>query len=141
MGLPATPCEVECQYWTNQVRPEMLGTERFALAPDRSTSPPQARIKVGERFRVTVGRLDLRPADCTTATDGPLSYRSSDNTVLRSALGNVYEGVAPGTARVIVDVRVPSGRTEPVELTVCSEPSADPVHCPTRVPLLIAVVP
>ena len=54
--------------------------------------------------------------------------------------GIIFEGIAPGTARVIVDMPTPSGGTETVQLTVCSEPGADPYQCPTRVPLDIRVV-
>ena len=140
IGLPATPCEVTCSSWTNQVRPETIGTDRFALAPDWSVSPPQARIGVGQRFRIAVGRLDLRPANCTTwATAGPEIFRSTDESVLRSPIDKVYEGVRPGVAQVVVDVRDPSGRLQPVALTVCSEPTANQITCPTRVPLLIVV--
>jgi hypothetical protein len=141
IGLPAEPCELACASWTNQVRPEAIGTERFALAPDWSASPPQARISVGQRFRVTVGRLNLQPANCTTSREGPVTFRSSDETVLRSPLAEVYEGVGPGVARVIVDVREPSGRMQAVELTVCGDPTANQITCPVRVPLPVAVVP
>ena len=142
-GLPPIPCEVTCTSWTNQVRPYVLGSEFLALAPDWSTSPPRADIKVGQRFRVTVGRLDLRPTDCNRGFDSPqLSYRSTDPAVLLVVDAALFVGVAPGTARVIVDnLKIPSGGTESVELSVCGQANAPEITCPSRLPLVIRVTP
>jgi hypothetical protein len=127
----------------NQVRPQWLGSDRFALAPDWSMSPPMATIEVGQRFRVTVGIVDSRPAGCTYGFQSPqMSYRSTDAAVVAAVGPALFEGVAPGTARVVVDnLTTPSGRTETVELTVCSQASAPEITCPSRVPLVIRVVP
>jgi hypothetical protein len=142
-GLPVSECEVVCSHWTNQVRPYLLGSDFLGLAPDWSLSPPRADVKVAQRFRVTVGRVDLRPADCNHGFDSPqMSYRSTDPTVVAVVGAGLLEGVAPGTASVMVDnMRVPSGGTESVVLTVCSEANAPEVTCPGRVPLVIRVVP
>jgi hypothetical protein len=142
-GLPTTPCEIDCRSWTNQVRPYLLGSDFLALAPDWSVSPPRADIKVGQRFRVTVGRVELSPAACNHGFESPqMSYRSSQPTVVAVVGSGLFEGVGPGTASVIVDnLRVPSGRTENLELTVCSQASAPEITCPSRVPLVIRVVP
>jgi len=139
LGLGTTPCKVPCASWTNQVRPEELGTARFALDPDWSASPPVAEVAVDQIFRVTIGRINTQPSGCNTF-DGGISYRSSDPMVLSTGPPGAYVGAGPGTARVIVDLGAPAGRTEAVELTVCSEPDLSEIHCPTRVPLVIRVV-
>jgi hypothetical protein len=142
-GLPPVPCEVTCTSWTNQVRPSSLGSGLFGLAPDWSMSPPRADIKVGQRFNVTVGRLDTRPADCNRGFDSPqMSGRSTDPAVVAVVGVGLFEGVAPGTARVMLDnLKIPSGGAESVELTVCSQANAPEVTCPSRVGLVIRVVP
>lgn len=142
-GLPAGECEVDCTCWANQVRPYLLGSDFLGLAPDWSMSPPRADIKVGQRFRVTVGRVDLSPADCNSGFDSPqMSYRSTDPAVVLVVGPALLEGVAPGTARVMVDnLKTPSGRAESVELSVCSQADAPEITCPIRIPLSIRVVP
>jgi hypothetical protein len=106
-------------------------------------SPPRADIKVGQRFNVVVGRLDTRPAECNRGFDSPqASGRSTDPAVVAAVSSVTFEGVAPGTARVLLDnLKTPSGGTESVELTVCSQANAPEVTCPTRVGLVIRVVP
>jgi hypothetical protein len=141
-GLPAGTCPVTCASWTNQVRPYLLGSDFLALAPDWSMSPPRADIKVGQRFRVTTAAVDTRPADCNQGLDSPLSYRSTDPAVVAVVGPALFEGATPGTARVIVDnFRTPSGATESVELTVCSQANAPEITCPSRVSLVIRVTP
>jgi hypothetical protein len=142
-GLPAAPCPVTCTSWTNQVRPYLLGPDFLALAPDWSKSPPMADVKVAQRFRVTVGTVDLHPTDCNQGLDSPqLSYRSTDPAVVAVVGPALFEGVAPGTAHVMVDnLKKPSGSSESAELTVCSEANAPEITCPTRVPLVIRVIP
>lgn len=142
-GLPVSECEVACSYWANQVRPYVLGTDFLGLAPDWSLSPPRADVKVGQRFRVTVGRVDLRPADCNSGFDSPqMSYRSTEPAVVAVVGAALFEAVAPGTAGVMVDnLRAPSGGAETVPLTVCTQANAPEITCPTRVPLVIRVVP
>jgi len=138
-GLGETFCPLACVSWTNLVRPGELGTGRFALDPDYTASPPRADIDVGQEFHVRVLGRDLEPSGCNSFLDGLFTYHSTDDAVLAYD-GTVFEGIAPGAARVIVDMPTPSGGTETVQLTVCSEPGADPYHCPTRVPLDIRVV-
>jgi len=144
-GLPANECEIDCSQWVNQVRPFALGTDFLALAPDWSVSPPTADVKVGRRFRITTGVINTSPSGCNHGFDGPQSYRSTEPTVVAVVGPALFEGVAPGTTMVVVDgMRLPSGRTETVHLTVCSQPTptgAAEVTCPTRVPLVIRVVP
>jgi hypothetical protein len=142
-GLPAGSCPVSCTSWTNQVRPYSLGSDSLALAPNWSMSPAMADIRLGQRFRVSVGTVDLRPADCNQGLDSPqLSYRSTNPPVVAVVGPALFEGVASGIAHVMVDnLKVPSGGTESVELTVCSQANAPEITCPTRVPLVIRVVP
>lgn len=142
-GLPAQECEVNCTHWSNQVRPYLLGSDFLGLVPDWSVSPPRADVKVGQRFRVTFGVVDLRPGDCNSGYLSPqMSYRSTAPTVVAVVGAALFEGIAPGTARVAVDnLKAPSGGTETVELTVCSQAGAPETTCPSRVPLVIRVVP
>ena len=139
-GKGATYCDVSCVSWTNLVRPGGLGTGRFDLSPDYSVSPPRAVIAVGQGFHARVLGRDLQPSGCNSFLDGPFTYRSTDDAVL-AYNGTIYEGIEPGTARVIVDMPTPSGGIETVELTVCRQPDDDPYACPDRVPLNIRVVP
>jgi hypothetical protein len=142
-------CPVPCATWTNRVVPQLPWHtgERFRLKPDYSSSPPRAEITVGELFHANVSPHDMQPSGCNKGFDGPYTYRSTDPNVFVAqygvdvyTIGAVYEGVGPGTARVIVDMPTPSGGFETVEMTICSVPDADPSICP-RVPLDIQVVP
>jgi hypothetical protein len=98
---------------------------------------------VGQRFATTVGRINLSPSGCNRGFDSPEStYRSSQPSVVTVAQPGLFDGIAPGTAMIMLDnLRLPSGRTETVQLTVCAEATAPEATCTTRVPLVIRVLP
>lgn len=88
-----------------------------------------------------------QPQGCavTGVPANSFSFRTSDPGVLREdSRGGwtaTFQAVAPGTARVFAEGLPRSGRNDPVELSICIDPSTyDDKNC-ARTPLVILVVP
>jgi hypothetical protein len=135
-----------CRSWSIFVAPGYAGAGEPHLAPDRSTAPAHAPIRVGARLGVGVDFVGLEPPGCT---DGVLtqgaSWRTSNDAILRVAESSAFSArflaVAPGTARVFADgLKQPPGGPRAVELSICVDPAAREKAC-ARAPLEIRVVP
>jgi hypothetical protein len=153
-GLQAPDCT--CTSWTNHVVP----TSDYAaggppvLVPDWSAFPPQASVKIGQRFSVSHAVIQRRPFDCNQGyASGSIVWSSSDPAVLAlegtpagGLADAVFLAVAPGTARVSAgNLAAPGGGVAQAELTTCNRGATgslqDGFICADRVPLPIRVVP
>ncbi len=153
-GLQAPDCT--CTSWTNHVIP----TSDYAaggppvLVPDWSTFPPQASVKVGQRFPVSHAVLERRPFGCNQGyASGSIFWSSGDSSVLAfesAPTGGLadasFVAIAPGTARVTAgNLIAAGGGFVQVELTTCNRGATgslqDGYVCADRVPLPIRVVP
>ena len=149
IGLAPPPCS--CIRWVNYVAPGgccCQGQGCVKLQPDLSTVPARAVVKVGDRFLVGSGNIGT-PAGCNEGNwNNRPTWNSTDSSVIRFesaqpadfSVGQ-FVAVAPGVATVgVEDVLTPSGQTERVRLTACSQQTALG-SCTSRVPLDIVVMP
>lgn len=145
IGLGAPPCD--CESWTWQLRPFATDYHELpVLTPDRSVSPPVADVAVGQRFQVVLAIANESPERCNQGYGSGAVQSTNPPVVAFVGNGNhhswrIFVAVAPGTASLeAVDLRIASGARTSVPLTVCREPDG-PNDCPSRVPLVIRVVP
>lgn len=153
-GLQAPACT--CTSWTNYVIPtsDYVTGDPPVLVPDWSTFPPQALVKVGQRFSASHAVLVRRPFDCNQGSaSGSIVWSSSDPSALAlegvstSGLGGaIFVAIAPGAARVTAgNLVAPGGGVVQADLTTCNRGATGSLQdawiCVDRVPLPIRVVP
>jgi hypothetical protein len=155
-ALPGPPPDCTCTSWQNYVVPtsDYVTGGPPVLVPDWSTFPPQASVRVGQRFSVSHAVLVRRPFGCNQGyASGNVVWSTNDPSVLAfesaptgGLADAIFEAIAPGTSRVTAgNLVTPAGGVVQAELTACNRGATGSLQdgwiCTDRVPLPIRVVP